>query len=109
MSTLNQALLKDSSFWEGKGALLPKYDREKLPVTAICFSMGRMGFGHFADIMQDLLECGAASGVIAGVETFSRAYYDSLKASDMLVTQIIYGNKKGEATPKIQGIGRAHV
>ncbi|MDD6877903.1 MAG: mannitol dehydrogenase family protein [Clostridiaceae bacterium] len=103
MSTLNQALLKDSSFWEGKGALLPKYDREKLPVTAICFSMGRMGFGHFADIMQDLLECGAASGVIAGVETFSRAYYDSLKASDMLVTQIIYGNKKGEATPKIQG------
>ena len=103
MKALNQALLSDSAFWAGKGAKLPAYDRTALPVTAICFSMGRMGFGHFADIMQDLLECGAASGTIAGVETFSRPYYEGLKKSDMLVTQIIYGNKKGEALPKIQG------
>ncbi|MBE6928720.1 MAG: mannitol dehydrogenase family protein [Ruminococcaceae bacterium] len=103
MQKLNQALLSDKSFWEGKGAQLPKYDRTALPVTAICFSMGRMGFGHFADIMQDLLDSGNAAGTIAGVETFSRGYYESLQASDMLVTQIIYGNEKGAALPKIQG------
>ncbi|MGI6337539.1 MAG: hypothetical protein ACOXZM_10985 [Eubacteriales bacterium] len=103
MRTLNQSLLSDRAFWEGKGAALPQYDRKNLPVTSICFSMGRMGFGHFADIMQDLLHKGVASGVIAGVETFSRAYYESLLASDILVTQIIYGNKKGQALPKIQG------
>ncbi len=103
MKALNQALLNDAEFWAGKGAQLPKYDRQSLPVTAICFSMGRMGFGHFADIMQDLLDGGHASGTIAGVETFSHAYYEGLLKSDMLVTQIIYGNKKGEALPKIQG------
>lgn len=103
MAKLNQALLSDKAFWEGKNAMLPQYDRKELPVNAICFSMGRMGFGHFADIMQDLLHAGAAGGTIAGVETFSEQNYKSLQESDVLTTQIIYAGEKGKAIPKIQG------
>jgi len=100
---LNNALLNDKSFWEGKNASLPQYCRESTPINAICFSMGRMGFGHFADIIQDILNKGGKAGTIAGVETFSKQYYDGLIAADTLVTQIIYGNEKGQALPKIQG------
>ena len=100
---LTQSLLDNKAFWEGKNAQLPAYDRKNTPVNAICFSMGRMGFGHFGDIIQDVLDRGGKAGTIAGVETFAKAYYESLKANDLLVTQIIYGNEKGQAIPKIQG------
>ena len=103
MHKLNQALLNDTNFWEGKGVELPRYDRTALPVTAVCFSLGHMGFGHFADILQDLLNDGNADGTIVGVKTNSRASYESLIESDSLMTQIIYGNEKGSAQPKIQG------
>ena len=99
---LNQKLLADDAFWAGKPALLPKYDRA-MPLGAVCFSPGRMGFGHFGDIVQDLLNQGEDAGTIAGIETYSRDYRDSLLGNDLLVTQIIYGGEKGQAVAKIQG------
>lgn len=101
---LTSALIADSAFWEGKdNCLLPKYDREKTPVTAICFSPGRMGYGHFGDILQDIMDEGGKAGMVCGVESFSQGYYNGLVANDFLCTHVIYGDKKGEETLKIQG------
>lgn len=101
--TLCQSLLKDDSFWKEKNALLPKYDRQKTDITGLCFSPGRMGYGHLADIVQDVLDQGAPAGLIAGVETFSMDNFVSLASSDWLSTQMIYGDEKDAVTPKIQG------
>ncbi len=101
--TLSQKLLNNSDFWKGKNVLLPKYDRQKTEITGLCFSPGRMGFGHLGDIVQDILDQGAPAGLIAGIETFSQDYYNTLAASDWLGTQMIYGDEKDVVTPKIQG------
>ncbi len=101
---LTSALLADKDFWAGKdNCVLPKYDRNTTPVTAICFSLGRMGFGHFADILQDIMDQGGEAGMVCGVETFSQPAYNNLVANDFLTTHVIYGSQKGEATMKIQG------
>ena len=101
---LTDELFRDDSFWRGKGhCLFPEYDRAKLPVTAICFSPGRMGFGHFADILQDLMNQGVDAGMICGVESFSQSYYNDVVANDFLCTHVIYGPQKGEAEVKFQG------
>jgi hypothetical protein len=111
---LTQDLLNDKSFWSGKHALLPRYDRVNLPITSVSFSAGRMAYGHTGDILQDLLnqdqDAGAGArpqtprvGLMAGIETFAMRYVTELAASDYLMTQLIYENEKGVAIPKIQG------
>ena len=40
---------------------------------------------------------------MAGIESYSSSYCHDLAASDYLVTQLIYGNEKGQLTAKIQG------
>jgi len=100
---LDQNTLDDKSFWEGKTALLPNYDRTALPVKSLCFSAGRMAYGHTADILQDLLNDGPEAGLLAGIETFAARYCGDLAASDYLLTQLIYENEKGKVIPKIQG------
>lgn len=99
---LDQVTLDDASFWKGKNVELPKYDRKKLPVKALCFSAGRMAFGHTGDILQDLLNEGHADGVMVGIETYAARYCADLVASDSLMTQLIYENEKGKVAPKIQ-------
>jgi fructuronate reductase len=101
--TLCQQLLDDKSFWEGKNVLLPNYDRRTVPVKSICFSAGRMAYGHTADILQDILNEIDHTGTMVGVETFASRYVADLAASDYLMTQIIYENEKGVAVPKVQG------
>jgi len=100
---LDQLTLDDQSFWKGKGAELPKYDRKTLPVKALCFSAGRMAYGHTGDILQDLLNQGDADGTMVGIETFAQRYVAELAASDYLMTQLIYENEKGKVVPKVQG------
>jgi len=100
---LNQRLLDDPQFWQGKNVQLPKYDRKTIPVKSICFSAGRMAYGHTGDIMQDLLNLDPSTGLMVGVEPFSPKYVTELSASDFLVTQPIFENEKGKVTPKIQG------
>lgn len=100
---LDQLTLDDKSFWKGKGAELPKYDRKALPVKALCFSAGRMAYGHTGDILQDLLNQGDADGTMVGIETFAHRYVAELAASDYLMTQLIYENEKGKVVPKVQG------
>lgn len=100
---LNQLLLDDSSFWMGKNVELPKYDRKQLPVTSICFSAGRMAYGHTGDIMQDLLNLDPQVGLMVGVETFAPKYVTELQVSDFLMTQPIFENEKEKVVPKIQG------
>ena len=101
---LTSALISDKAFWAGKDdCVLPKYDREQTPVTAICFSPGRMGYGHFADILQDIMDEGGNAGLVCGVESFSQPYYNGLVANDFLCTHVIYGAGKGEVTLKVQG------
>ena len=56
LRVLSQSLIEDASFWKGKNALLPAYDRTRLPVTSVSFSAGRMAYGHTGDILQDLLD-----------------------------------------------------
>jgi fructuronate reductase len=112
MRVLSQELLADKSFWSGKNAQLPHYDRANLPITSVSFSAGRMAYGHTGDIMQDLLGQDSARrassrgeptvGLMAGVETFSPRYVTELAASDFLVTQLIYENQQGVVIPKIQ-------
>jgi len=104
MRVLSSGLLAEKEFWAGKdNCVLPKYDRNTTPVTAICFSLGRMGFGHFADILQDIMDQGGTAGMVCGIETFSQPYYNGLVANDFLCTHVIYGSKKGEAELKFQG------
>ena len=100
---LNQRLLNDALFWKGKTAQLPQYDRKNLPVKSICFSAGRMAYGHTGDIMQDLLNTDSSAGVMVGVETFAPKYVTELSVSDFLMTQLIFENEKGKVTPKVQG------
>ncbi len=100
---LNQRLLDDASFWQGKHVELPKYDRKRLPVKSICFSAGRMAYGHTGDIMQDLLNEDPSAGVMVGVETYAAKYVTDLSVSDFTMTQLIYENEKGKVVPKIQG------
>lgn len=100
---LDQDTLDDKSFWEGKLALLPKYDRKRLPVKSMCFSAGRMAYGHTADILQDILDEDDGAGLLVGIETYAARYCADLAASDYLVTQLIYENEKGNVVPKIQG------
>jgi fructuronate reductase len=112
MRVLTQELLEDESFWSGKNAVLPRFERADLPITSVSFSAGRMAYGHTADILQDLLGQDALRrssrpghpgvGLMAGVETFSPRYVTELAASDYLVTQLIYENQKGVVIPKIQ-------
>jgi fructuronate reductase len=104
MRVLSSSLLAEKSFWAGKNnCQLPQYDRETTPVTAVCFSLGRMGYGHFADILQDILDQGGKAGLVCGVETFSQPGYNAAVANDFMTTHVIYGDKKGEATLKMQG------
>ena len=93
----------DKKFWEGKKVELPKFDRDRLPVKSICFSAGRMAYGHTGDIMQDLLNADPEIGVMLGVETFVPKYVTELAASNFLMTQLVFGNEKGEVNPKIIG------
>ncbi len=103
MKVLDQRLLSDEAFWKGKKVALPQYNREQLPVRSICFSAGRMAYGHTGDIMQDLLNEDPEIGVMVGVETFAPKYVTELAASDFLMTQLIFENEKGVVLPKIQG------
>ena len=100
---LDQRTLDDKSHWAGKGAELPQYDRQALPVTSVCFSAGRMAFGHTGDILQDLLNQGDADGAMVGIETYAARYCADLDASDSLMTQLIFENEKGKVVPKVQG------
>ncbi|MBN1875495.1 MAG: hypothetical protein JXA33_14800 [Anaerolineae bacterium] len=100
---LDQKVLEDAAFWEGKTVQLPRYDRQKAPVKSLCFSAGRMAYGHTGDILQDLLDEDASVGVMTGIETYSSRYVADLAASDYLMTQLIFGEKKGEVLPKVQG------
>lgn len=103
MRLLDQRLLTDKKFWEGKKVELPKFERDRLPVKSICFSAGRMAYGHTGDIMQDLLNNDPEIGVMIGVETYTPKYVTELAASNFLMTQLVFGNKKGEVHPKIIG------
>jgi hypothetical protein len=103
MRVLSQELLDDKSFWSGKNALLPHYDRVNLPITSLSFSAGRMAYGHTGDILQDLLNKDPKVGLMAGIKTFAMRSVTELAASDYLMTQLIYENQKGVAIPKIQG------
>jgi fructuronate reductase len=100
---LDQETLDNEAFWEGKDVVLPQYDRQDLPVKSLCFSAGRMAYGHTGDILQDLLDQNNAEGTMVGIETYAERYCADLAASDYLMTQLIYENEKGEVTPKIQG------
>ena len=103
MKVLNQELLDNVSYWQGKNVLLPRYDRRNLPVKSICFSAGRMAYGHTGDIMQDLLNQDSSTGLMVGVETYAPKYVTELATSDYLMTQPIFENEKGKVVPKIQG------
>jgi fructuronate reductase len=100
---LDQQLLRDQAFWQGKRVLLPSFDRVSLPVKSLAFSAGRMAYGHTGDILQDLLQQDASVGLMVGIETFAARYVAELAASDYLMTQLIYDNTEGAALPKIQG------
>jgi fructuronate reductase len=100
---LNQQLLADQAFWQGKRVLLPAYDRLSIPIKSLAFSAGRMAYGHTGDILQDLLNRDPTTGMMAGIETFALRYVTELSAADYLMTQLIYEDEKGRATPKIQG------
>lgn len=104
---LTQKLLDDREFWKDKGALLPTYRRMDLPVRSICFSAGKMAYGHTGDILQDLLAINPSVGVMVGVETFAARYCADLAASDYLMTQLIVESEKDKITPKIQGAIRS--
>ncbi len=101
--TLNQELLNDTSFWKNKNAELPSYDRQNAQIRSICFSAGRMAFGHTGDILQDILNADPSAGCMVGIETFSPKYCAELEAGDCLATQLVYGFEKGQVSPKIQG------
>ncbi len=102
-TVLDQKLLDNADFWKDKEVELPKYDRKHMPITSLCFSAGRMAYGHTGDILQDLLNADPEVGGMVGVETFSMRYCTELAASDYLMTQLIVGEQKGEVMPKIQG------
>lgn len=104
---LTQKLLDDREFWKGKGALLPSYRRADLPVRSLCFSAGKMAYGHTGDILQDLLNINPSVGAMVGVETFAARYCADLAASDYLTTQLIVESEKDKITPKIQGAIRS--
>jgi fructuronate reductase len=106
---LTQRLLDDREFWQGKGALLPAYRRMDLPVRSLCFSAGKMAYGHTGDILQDLLNINPSVGVMVGIETFAARYCADLASSDYLMTQLIVENEKDKITPKIQGAIRSVV
>lgn len=99
---LNRYLLADTSFWKGKPVQLPSFERKDVPVRSVCFSAGRMAFGHTGDILQDLLDRDPSVGLMAGIETFGARYCADLAACDYLLTQLIFGNEQGAVTAKIQ-------
>jgi fructuronate reductase len=103
LKVLSQHLLENQAFWQGKNVRLPKYDRRTTPVKSICFSAGRMAYGHTGDIMQDLLDLDPSTGLMVGVETYAPKYVTELAASDYLMTQLTYENEKGRVVPKVQG------
>jgi fructuronate reductase len=100
---LCQDVLDDAGFWSGKGVSLPGYRRLDVPVKSLCFSAGRMAYGHTGDILQDLLDNDPAAGAMIGVETYALRYVADLAACDYLMTQLIYENEKDRVVPKIQG------
>ncbi|MBD3421874.1 MAG: hypothetical protein GF398_17320 [Chitinivibrionales bacterium] len=100
---LTRKLLSQTDFWESKNVELPRYDGAQLPVTALCFSAGRMAYGHTGDIIQDLIKSGNANGVMCGIETYAARYCAELAACDYLMTQLVYDNEQGNARPKILG------
>ncbi|MBD3346743.1 MAG: hypothetical protein GF401_16935 [Chitinivibrionales bacterium] len=102
-AVLNQKLLNDKDFWENKTVLLPAYERQTAPIKSLCFSAGRMAYGHTGDILQDLLNKVPESGVMVGIETYAQRYVNELASCDYLVTQLIYENEKDKVVPKIQG------
>jgi mannitol-1-phosphate/altronate dehydrogenase len=83
---LTQQLLDDTAFWRGKKVLLPRYDRQHLPVKSISFSAGRMAYGHTGDILQDLLADDPETGLMIGVETYAARPVAELAATDYLMT-----------------------
>ncbi|HBK68852.1 MAG TPA: hypothetical protein DEB05_13360 [Firmicutes bacterium] len=103
MKVLDQRLLLDTKFWEGKNVELPKFKRDQLRIKSICFSAGRMAYAHTGDIMQDLLNEEPEIGAMVGVETYAPKYVTELAASNFLMTQLVFDNKKGVVLPKIQG------
>ncbi|MBD3320529.1 MAG: hypothetical protein GF350_05465 [Chitinivibrionales bacterium] len=100
---LNSDILDNKDFWKSKTVLLPEYDRRAAGITSLCFSAGRMAYGHTADILQDLLNSENSNGIMAGIETYAQRYVNELAACDYLVTQLIYENEKDRVVPKIQG------
>lgn len=100
--TLCQKLLDSKKFWENKNVLLPAFDRKEIPIKSICFSAGRMAFGHTGDILQDILNKDQSAGTMVGIETHAARYVVELAASDYLMTQLIFDQKKGVVMPKIQ-------
>jgi fructuronate reductase len=99
---LTDRLLNNEDFWQGKNVQLPSFNRSSLPVTSLCFSAGRMAYGHTGDILQDLLEKDPETGMMVGVETYALRYCTELAVSDYCMTQLIYEQEKGRVTPKIQ-------
>lgn len=100
---LDQKLLDNRPFWQNKSVDLPQYNRQQADVKSLCFSAGRMAYGHTGDILQDLLNRDPGVGVMVGVETYAARYCADLAASDYLMTQLIFGAEKGQVFPKIQG------
>jgi hypothetical protein len=100
---LDQKLLENRPFWKNKSVDLPQYNRQQADVKSLCFSAGRMAYGHTGDILQDLLNRDPGVGVMVGVETYAARYCADLAASDYLMTQLIFGSEKGQVFPKIQG------
>ncbi len=100
---LCNALVKDQRFWAGMTNVeFPKYDKQKLRITGICFSPGRMGYAHLGDIIQDILNQGGKAGTLIGVESFSQDGYNNAVASDFLAAHVIYNDEKDSANIKIQ-------
>ncbi|MBD3316849.1 MAG: hypothetical protein GF344_13765, partial [Chitinivibrionales bacterium] len=95
--------LNDTAFWSGKEVALPAYERLEAPIKSLCFSAGRMAYGHTGDILQDLLNHDVSAGAMIGIETYAQRYVADLAACDYLMTQLIYENEKDRVVPKIQG------
>ncbi len=100
---LDNTLLTDQSFWADKHVVLPNYSRTTMPVKSLCFSAGRMAYGHTADILQDILHVDQSAGAMCGIETYAQRYCADLAASDYLMMQLMYENQKGKVVPKVQG------
>ena len=99
---LDQRLLDNESFWKDARVARPAYDRRALPVRGICFSAGRMAYGHTADILQDILNEDRSAGLMEGVETFSEQYCRDMAGHDFLMAHVIFGRADTDISVKIQ-------